>query len=159
MEFITGKWGHRTLNKGGSMILNFHSAVKSTKNYFFYFILGLLTMVCSSTVNAEGAPPPLEAVMGVENIEGYLHIKPSIKWVLAVNEQEAQKFKYHLSVIKSGKGGTNNTSQKGSIPLKELNKSVVLSSTKINYIPEASYEFNLKIYRNDELIASQSNSL
>lgn len=140
------------------MVLNFQIASRNTQNYYFYFILGLLTMVCSSTINAEEASP-IEAVMSVENTEGFLHIKPSIKWLISINEQEAQKFKYHLSVIKSGKGGTNNTSQKGSIPLKPLNESVVLSSTKINYIPEASYEFNLKIYKNDELIASESNSL
>ena len=141
------------------MVLNFQIAVKNAQNYVFYFILGILIMVCSSTINAEEGSPPLEAVMSVENSEGFLHIKPSIKWLTSINEQEAKKFKYHLSVIKSGKGGTNNTSQKGSIPLKPLNESVVLSSTKINYIQEASYEFNLKIYKNDELIASKSNSL
>ena len=140
------------------MISNVQVVVKSSKNYFFHFILGLLIMVCSLTINAEDVPS-LEAVMGVDNREGFLHIKPSVKWLLAVNEQEAKAYTYHLSVVKSGKGGTNNTSQKGSVPLKPLNESVVLSFTKINYIPEASYEFNLKIYKNEELVDSQSNSL
>lgn len=100
----------------------------------------------------------IKAWVDVEQKNGYLHIQPTIEWLLTVTASEASKFRYHLSVIKDGVGGRNNTSQKGGIPLKSLNQHVSLSSTQVNYSSEDNYEFSLKIYRNDLLIASTSKS-
>ncbi len=100
----------------------------------------------------------LKAWIDVEQKNGYLQIKPTIEWLLIVTASEASKFRYHLSVIKDGIGGHNNTSQKGGIPLKPMNQHVSLSSTQVNYSSEDNYQFSLKIYRNDQMIASTTKS-
>ncbi|MEE9424145.1 MAG: curli-like amyloid fiber formation chaperone CsgH [Methylococcales bacterium] len=120
-------------------------------------LLGVLGMSNNSEAKTAGAHL-LKAWINVEQKNGFLHITPTIEWLLTVTASEANKFSYHLSVIKDGVGGHNSTSQKGGIPLNPLNQHVSLSSTQVNYSSEDNYKFSLKIYRNDQLIASTSKS-
>ncbi len=120
-------------------------------------LLGLLGM-SNNSVTQTGDDHLLKAWINVEQKNGFLHITPTIEWLLTVTASEANKFSYHLSVIKDGAGGHNSTSQKGGIPLNPLNQHVLLSSTQVNYSSGNNYKFSLKIYRNDQLIASTSKS-
>lgn len=114
-------------------------------------------MMTATPIKAEESI--LHASIDIEKIDGNLHIKPSVTWLLAISQKEAKHYSYHFSSIKREKGGSSQTNQKGSVPLKPLNKKVLLSKTQVNFVVGADYTFSLKIYNNGVLVETVLESL